>query len=878
MDPPSPHPRRLERYWPRASLRRYLVAMILLATLPLATLVCWHILEGVRGEQQQVEANLSRSAAALAHAAESELLASFDALDTLAHAALGGSPENLVRMLREHASPRRDWHSVFLLDAHGQLLFDSGDREAGGPVAGELGRLHERVLRERRPAATGLVAARGPDSQATLLAVPVQRGGDLLFVLGARVAGEAWQRLAASASRPDGGYSLLHDGQHRLIGWTLAPDVPIGRTLGEHAVQALGSRPFGVQRLPGVDGRTVYAAWQQVPGSDWAVQVAVPARPIDHAHRRAILVALSASGAGLLLGVLLAVLVARRIAVPLRALATRGPQGVPGRIAVREVAMLRDALSAAARQDEAARTALQEDIAKRKQVEAQLLAAHEALQASQRLVDLAQETGHVGFLHYRFEGDALAWTPGHCRLFGVEALDPPRLAGWFDRIEASRRAEVERDFWTACALRRQVQVLDYEVLRPDGERRWLSSRLLLRYGTDGKPAQMAGVSVDMTDARETELRQAELTGQAVAARQAAESASRAKDEFLSMLGHELRNPLGAISAAVDVMQAAEPGSATSTEARSIVARQARNLAHMMEDLLDVGRVIAGKILLAREPVNLAALADRVHRTLQVTGRSAAHAIELRSEDAWVDGDAVRLEQVMTNLVTNAIKYTPAGGRIEIAVGPRGDRAAFEVKDAGIGIPPALLPRVFELFVQGERPLDRGAGGLGIGLTLVRHLVELHGGAVVAESSAQGSRFRVELPAIAAPPRSADGAMPPSRRRRVLVIEDNVDVLAALRSKLELDGHSVSTAMDGIEGLTRLLRQQPEVSIVDIGLPGLTGYEVARHARAAGYAGRLIALSGYGQERDRADALTAGFDGYLVKPVDPAQLRASLSVE
>jgi CheY-like chemotaxis protein len=299
---------------------------------------------------------------------------------------------------------------------------------------------------------------------------------------------------------------------------------------------------------------------------------------------------------------------------------------------------------------------------------------------------------------------------------------------------------------------------------------------------------------------------------------------------------------------------------------------------MMNDLLDVGRVIAGKILLARQPVNLAALFDRVHRTLQVTREGAGHELRFQVEDAWVDGDAVRLEQVMTNLVTNAIKYTPAGGRIDVTVARRDADAVFEVADSGTGIPAKLLPHIFDLFVQGERTLDRRAGGLGIGLTLVRRLVELHGGTISADSSDAGSRFRVTLPAIDAPSRAEGDTLPPSRRRRVLVVDDNADVLSALRSKLELDGHTVSTAADGIDGLDSLLKQQPEVSIVDIGLPGLTGYELARHARAAGYAGRMIALSGYGAERDVHNALTAGFDAYLVKPVDRMQLRASLSEE
>ena len=874
MSPAPDPPPEQERYWPRATLRRYLVAMILLATLPLAALVCWQILADVRAEQAQIEANLARSATALAHAVDGELHASFEALATLAQV---GPPQELARRLRDRA-PRRDWHSVFVLDDQGRLLFDSADAQADGPVAGELGRLHERVLREGHPVVSGLVPTRSPEGQAVMLAVATARGGEARHVIGARVAGSAWQRLAVSANRPEAGYALVHDAGQQLIGWTLSPEPPRGMSLAGEAAAAAAPRTAGVQRLSGIDGRMVYAAWQPVPVAGWGVQVAMPARPIDTAHRQAILAALSTSGASLLLGVLLAVGVARRVAGPLHALATHGAAWLRGRVAIREVAMLRDALESAARRDQQARQALEEDIAKRKRVEAQLLAAHEQLQASQRQVELAQAAGHVGFFHYRFEGDELTWTGAHCQLFGVAALEPPRLARWFALMAPADREATERDFWTACALRRQTQTLEYAVERAGGERRWLSSRVLLRYRGDGRPEQMTGVTVDMTDQREAELRRAELTQQAVAARQAAEAASRAKDEFLAMLGHELRNPLGAISAAIDVLESAPPGSGTGDEARAIIARQTRNLAHMMGDLLDVGRVIAGKVLLARHPVNLAVVLERVRGTLELTGEAGRHDLRLDVSDAWIDGDAVRMEQVMTNLLTNAFKYTPAGRRIDVGLHVRDGRAVFEVKDAGMGIPPQLLPHVFDLFVQGERTLDRQAGGLGIGLTLVQRLVELHGGTVKAESGEDGSRFTVDLPAVEPPAPGQDDALPPARRRRVLVIDDNADVLAALRAKLELDGHTVSTACDGLEGLTRLLRQQPEVSIVDIGLPGLTGFEVARHARAAGYAGRLIALSGYGLERDKADALVAGFDGYLIKPVDRAQLRASLGAE
>jgi signal transduction histidine kinase len=518
------------------------------------------------------------------------------------------------------------------------------------------------------------------------------------------------------------------------------------------------------------------------------------------------------------------------------------------------------------------------EITARKEVERRLLATDRQLRESQRQMELAQEAGHVGFFHYQFGADRMAWTPGQCKLFGLEQLADGRLRDWFERVVPGDRDRLEREFWAACALRREKQTLEYGVPLADGGTRWLSTRVMLQYDADGRAVQLVGVTVDMTDQVETERARRLLTERAVAARREAEAASRAKDEFLMMLGHELRNPLGAIAAAIDVLEAAQEGSAVAVEAREIIARQTRNLSHMMTDLLDVGRAIGGKIVLARQPVNLAAVAGRVASTLAITGEAREHPLEVSLGDAWIDGDAVRIEQVVSNLLTNAVKYTPAGRPIQLRVALQDDTAVLQVQDTGTGIPAALLPRVFDLFVQGERSLDRRAGGLGIGLTLVRRLVELHGGTVTAESSEHGACFTVRLPATAAPPQVEDDTLPPSRRRKVLVVEDNADVMAALRAKLELDGHTVSTAADGIEGLSRLLKLKPEVSIVDIGLPGLTGFELARHARAAGYAGRLIAMSGYGADRDAQQALVAGFDAYLVKPVDRQQLRASLSVD
>jgi signal transduction histidine kinase len=853
---------RIERSWPTASLRTYLVAVMLLAILPIAAFMTAEIYGDVRERQAQIDAELSRSAAALSLSVERELASSLEALNVLSQSELfqQGRIAALGRLL--HGRPRRDWDSIFLLDRDGSPILDTAGPGLQDPTSG-MRELHRQVLRRQQPVIWA-IGGPGADHRGIAVAMPVKQGGQLRFVLGARMSDDVWRRLVTSASVPQGGNASMFDAQHLLISHSRSVVVPAGSALADDALAQMGERPSGTHRSTSPEGQAVFAAWQTIPLAGWHARVWVPAAPIDSARRQSIAAALSASGSSLLLGLLLAALVARRIARPLQRLAAGGAIRLRGHVAVREVAQLRDALEQARQQDAESTAALR--------------SAAEELRSSQHLVELAQEAGRVGFFHYDFRSDRLSWTPGQCKLFGVAALRRGTLQDWFSRIAPEDRDRAEREFWTACALLRDRETLQYCVMRPDGSSHWFSSRIVLRYDTRDRAVEMTGVTVDMSEERRAERERAQLTERALAARRDAEAASRAKDEFLTMLSHELRNPLGAICAAVDVLDVAPPGSPGAAEARAIIGRQSRNLAHMMNDLLDVGRVIAGKIMLEQQPVNLAPVVQRVAETLALTGQSKEHGLRLDLHDAWVEGDAVRLEQVATNLLVNAIKYTPAGRDIQATVRRDHGSCVLQVQDAGMGIPETLLPHIFELFVQGQRTLDRRSGGLGIGLTLVRRLAQLHGGTVSVESSAEGSRFTVRLPAIDVPPPSREDALPPSRRRSVLVVEDNEDVLAALRSKLEMDGHTVSTAADGLEGLARLLKLRPEVSIVDIGLPGLTGFELARRARAAGYAGRMIALSGYGQARDERKALMAGFDAYLVKPVDGLQLRASLSAE
>ena len=378
--------------------------------------------------------------------------------------------------------------------------------------------------------------------------------------------------------------------------------------------------------------------------------------------------------------------------------------------------------------------------------------------------------------------------------------------------------------------------------------------------------------------RKQEHERGELLARERAARAEAEGASRAKDDFLAMLGHELRNPLGAIAGAIGVIGRLASGDERIARASAVIGRQVQHLSRLVDDLLDVTRLTHGKVRLDRRPLDLGDLVQSLTATWRSAGRFDRHDVTVDTESAWIDADETRLEQVVGNLVGNALKYTPAGGRVTVGVRPDGAHAVLEVTDTGVGIPPRLLPAVFDLFVQGDRAIDRSQGGLGLGLTLVKALVDLHGGMVHATSDGpgRGTTFTVRLPLIPAPSMSdgrATAASAPARRRRVLLVEDNQDSREMLRLALELGGHEVHEAADGRTAIEIVQAVAPDIAIVDIGLPGIDGYEVARRIRAlnGGKKVRLVALTGYGQATDRLRALEAGFDHHLTKPASPDHL-------
>jgi signal transduction histidine kinase len=358
-------------------------------------------------------------------------------------------------------------------------------------------------------------------------------------------------------------------------------------------------------------------------------------------------------------------------------------------------------------------------------------------------------------------------------------------------------------------------------------------------------------------------------------RREAERKSHAKDEFLAMLGHELRNPLSAISSAAALIGLPGAGLDSVGRAKQIIARQSQHLSRIVDDLLDLSRAMSGKILLARQPLDLAALVGACLDTFRATGRTSAYTLNIDTAPGWVNGDPTRLEQIATNLIDNALKYTPSGGRIDIHVGADNARGqiVLRVADSGVGIAPDLLPHVFDVFVQGSITIDRAQGGLGIGLALVRRLVELHGGTVSAASpgAAAGSVFEIRLPlgepVTPAPPPEVHNV--DAVASTVLLIEDNQDGREMMATMLDAYGYAVRQAADGVQGVRMALENVPDVALVDIGLPGIDGYEVARRLRANASTQhlKLIALTGYGLEDDQRRVLEAGFDLHLVKPVD-----------
>ncbi|HEY3448125.1 MAG TPA: PAS domain-containing protein [Myxococcales bacterium] len=512
------------------------------------------------------------------------------------------------------------------------------------------------------------------------------------------------------------------------------------------------------------------------------------------------------------------------------------------------------------------------DVHERKTAEEALRASEEQFrqlaEAVPQLVWITCPDGHVLYLNHRWR-EYLGAPPEDSGDDWIQQLHPDDAAPTARRWQHSVRTG--EPYETEYRLRRSA----------DGAYRWFLSRALPLRGEDGRIARWIGTCTDIDDQKRA---QAELAQ----AKQSLEEADRHKNEFLALLSHELRNPLAPIRNSVYVLERAPSGGAQARRALSVIDRQVGLLTRLIEDLLDLTRIARGKVRLQRERLELGELVRRAAEDRRSVFARNRVAFELSSpgQPLWADLDAVRLSQVVANLLGNAAKFTPPGGRVTLSLAADGPQAVLRVRDTGVGIDPALLARLFQPFVQAERTLDHNRGGLGLGLALVRGLVELHGGRVSASSEGlgKGAEFEVRLPlapsvAAAAPPPGAPRRPAGTHARRILVIEDNRDAAESLKEVLELDQHQVELAGSGPEGVALARATRPDLILCDIGLPGMDGYEVARTLRADSDPGLrrtpLVALSGFAAQEDVDRARAAGFDRHVAKPVEVSVLEGML---
>jgi signal transduction histidine kinase len=847
----------------------------------------------VRHERQTIERDaIGRTRAAMS-AIDAELRGVASSLGVLANS------EQLKRgdLRALHAEARRVlalqpyWVNVRLVSADKAPIFDAV-RPFGEPAPEVVDpEPLERAI-STRALAIGNVTTDPATGQPTVrVRLPILRGGAVRYVLTVALDAELFGDVLRAQQLPAGWVIVAVDRNRRFI--ARIPARRPGEPISDSFRQALERAPEGFFQGQTVEGFQTYTPYVTSALSGWVLGIAIPDAVVNAGATR--LAATTAAGVALALVVALwlAWLMARRIVAPITALAAAAkalglgerPHAPLGAVVqeVRDVGRALEDASAAVR-------AREHDLVRSSAQFASLAGVARTINtldlpaALQNIAESAATllSAEVATLFRLDERSGLTLLASGGAQGSTLARDVPVLPGsGLVGLAIERREPIVTDDLLTDA--RIVYPPDMRARVAGGRHRaGLAVPLVAQGRITG--ALFVGVLPGRTFSAD-EVRLATMFADQAATAMAnaelyheAQRASQAKDEFLAMLGHELRNPLGAIAGAVGLLGVARASPQTAERARAVIARQLQHVSRLVDDLLDVSRVTAGKAELIRRPLDLAELVTTAANMWRSSGRFDQHRVSVDVASAWVDADEARLEQVLSNLVGNALKYTPAGGEVHVRVSAEEGAAVLEVADSGVGMTPDLLERVFDLFVQGERTLERAQGGLGIGLTMVKTLVEMHGGTVDVRSGGvgKGSTFTVRLPRAvdrAAPRGGPASAARPAARHRLLIVEDNEDVREMLRMQLTLQGHEVHEATDGEAGVALAAAVAPDVALIDIGLPGLDGYQVARRIRDAanGRPIRLVALTGYGQAEDRRRALDAGFDAHVTKPVLPERL-------
>jgi PAS domain S-box-containing protein len=822
-------------------LRAYLVSLTLATLLPVA------IFAGIVGyflveeQRETFRHGAEERTLALLTAVDAELRGSSDTIGALG--LVKSLAEDDLDYFRETAkrllASQPHWININLARPDRQRLLDllAPEGAALPPITddGEL----ESLLQGRKPVISDL--ALGPVSKRWNFAVraPVVQDGTVTYVLSAVVRPDAISRLVAAQNLPAGWVAVVLDRNNRIVARSVDPEKAQGQLASQSLREALASAPSGWFRGSTIEGTEVYTPYRRSEATGWVFAMGIPASTVDAVAWRGMgWLAVGLLGA-MSLAIWLARVVGGRLATPIAELAKASEALARGETArVPETARV-DEVRLLARSFQSAIGALRG-----------------SEERTRSIVDNVVD----GIISIDEGGTIQTFNSAAERIFGHAAAE---VIGQNVKILMPEPYRRDHDGYIANYVRTgQAKIIgsgrEVEGRRKDGSTFPLDLAVSVFY--IGSRRYFTGVVRDITERKRAE--------------QALKEADRAKDEFLATLSHELRNPLAALTTAAHVLKVGGPGSAAAAQARAVIDRQSRQMARLIADLLDLSAISMGKVALQRERVDLAETVRKLVQVWRIAGRFERHAVSLELARAWVDADRGRIEQIAANLLDNALKFTPDGKAIALSVREEAGEALLRVADEGIGLAAADAEQVFGLFVQGAE----SRGGMGVGLALVKRLAELHGGTVRVESEGhgRGATFTVRLPAVQKPAEQAAPAAEGIGARSVLLVEDNDDARQMLQAALALGGHEVRAAPDGESALALAAESSPDVALIDLGLPDISGYEVARRLRAAG-GGRmtLIALTGYGQAADRRRALEAGFDAHLTKPVTPERLQQAI---
>ncbi len=873
-------------------LRSHLITLVVGALAPVLVFSVAMVILFWNQERYAVEQGMRETARALAVAVERELESSVTAMEAFATARSldSGNLAEFYDQAARVAASREAWQSIALVNPAGEQLIDTLVPFGGKSPARPADRSYiQQVVDTHRPAISDLIPGPAGKGHVVIIAVPVRRDGKLFYVLTVALDLKALERILQQQKIPDRWLASIIDRRKIIIARTLNAD----RFVGTPATPGLSARSAemdeGWFREESPEGLSLYLAFSRSRLTGWTVTLGAPGSIVAGSLQRSLGTVAAAGVLFVLIGIALATRFGTRIAGPIVRLSR-----VAERLGLGE--MPPPMTSPVSEVNEVGR-ALRDTGALliRRSVEREEAAA--SARESEERMRFSLEAAQVGAWDWDLRTGRLTWSPA---LEVIHGLPAGTFVGTLEAYQKDIHPDDRERVVAALARAVQEEVehdIEYRIVRPDGSARWVHGKGRVLRDAAGRPARMSGVCYDITARRHADDERARVLSMEQAARTEAERVNRAKDEFLATLSHELRTPLNALMGWARLLRSPNVDEATAARATEVIERNTRVLTQLVADLLDVSRIITGKLRLEVQPV---APIPVVEAAIDAV-RAAAEAKEITIHTALdssvgpLAGDPDRLQQIVWNLLSNAVKFTPAGGRIDIQLRHAGTHVELRVSDTGKGIRPDFLPYVFDRFRQADSTTTRRHGGLGLGLAIVRHLAELHGGTAHVDSAGDGlgASFTVRLPfghaaggdgteagtarkpegEVAGP--AGDGELPSLEGVRVLLVDDEADARELLTTLLERCGAHVKAAASADEALASLDLSEPDVLVSDIAMPGEDGYALIEKVRSrdAGQGRWLpaVALTAYARDEDRARALAAGYQLHVAKPVTPPAL-------